>query len=390
MKNRNYLTLATIAACMLLNASHLMAETKDIPVPKAMLATTINAALSATQINIDTYGSKNGTSWYHDNSYVLTPDGQKQKMSLPEITYLLKSTVTGNTMRTWKAYVNDFATTSLSVVPDNDQFKLNAVFESAGEEIKTKCINRQNKECTLNVERDGEINNAVLSVKLKPVVLDNSIGYATNPAVSFSADIKMNNKLCNIGGDICNRITKYKSNIKTAVEKNLQTGLNGYRKAVAAAVKTQLAKVLPKNWTLKAIKSSGGNFILTVEYPDPVDSNTMTIKSFSVMNKNLTVQCPAKVSFKAEVHSKYKLAGQAWLENENGSTTKKLDFAIGKNAAAESVIERAWEKSDFVKHSGWSKLVITYKDQDGKTITKKSLKANFFRTCSKGPTGMKM
>lgn len=382
MKTTKPVTLA-LASCILFSTPVIQAEEQEIPVPKAILAAAFNTVLDSMMVNIDTYGSRKGNSWYHNNSYVVTPDGKKRPIKLEEIVVHLKTKNKKKTLRTWRAYINDFRSQSLSVVPVGAKLRLNVVFESAGEEIKIKCINAFKKQC-IKMERDGEIDNATLSIDFAPTVMNNSITYKPNPKVSFEADIQLNNKLCKIGGDLCNKIFKYRSKIRKAVTARLTGALNGYRATVAKAVRQKLAPYVKPEWTIKSIKSNGSNFILVVSYPDPINQNTVSIKSFKVLKQSAVTKCPAKVRFKATIHSKYAIKnGKVWLENENGKKTKAVTWKIGKNGTATSEITRPWTADDFKKHTGWSRLVLRYSDHKGKTFTRKSKKVSFSRTCQK-------
>jgi hypothetical protein len=208
-KIKNWKTLVTAPVALLLTfssvpllASAARAKTVDIPVPKAAVATAFNAALSSTKIHLDSFGSKHGTSWHKDSSYVQLPNGAKKAFPISEYTFDITK------YRKLRYYVDDVNTSSIQVAINGSQIEVTAQFESQGEEIKAKCIRRRLgkwNECSLDMERDIHRNNSILSMSLTPVAYNGSISYA-NPKVDFKTDLSIPNKLCQAFSGICSKI----------------------------------------------------------------------------------------------------------------------------------------------------------------------------------------
>ncbi|MEM1391738.1 MAG: hypothetical protein AAF316_14665 [Cyanobacteria bacterium P01_A01_bin.80] len=72
------------AGMILLTGNAAKAETFDIPVPKALVNTGINAYLQGMEINLDTWDKWNGKDWYKNNSYILMPSGSKESIEIPK------------------------------------------------------------------------------------------------------------------------------------------------------------------------------------------------------------------------------------------------------------------------------------------------------------------
>ncbi|TQV75137.1 hypothetical protein FLL45_09370 [Aliikangiella marina] len=375
-----------LTTCLLASVSQpISADTIDVKIPTALVIGAMNNQLMGTQVNIDTYGKRKGTSWYHANSYVLTPDGKKHLINLGEATVKLK-TKKGKTMRMWRGYVNDFASSELSVKANGNQLLFNANFESQGKEIIIKCINAFGKQC-VKIKRDGEVNNAQVKATLIPTILDNSISFKKDPKVEFKADFKINGACSKLGG-LCQKIFDYKKAIRKTVQKQLKSSLNQNRKKIAQAVKKvvqdSVGKVINTNqWKLKSIKQQGGNYIVSVEYPDPINASTVEVKGFKVTKKFAQSNCPTKIKFDATIQTKYAVAGKVWLEYEDGTRSKKHNWQNGKNKTTTSSFYRTWNKKSGKKYTGWSKMMISWKDHKGKTFSKSSKSSPFSRTCVK-------
>ncbi|MBV6625268.1 MAG: hypothetical protein KI793_20465 [Rivularia sp. (in: Bacteria)] len=253
----------TIASFPLLS-SPAYAKTVKVSVPKAVVSTAFNAALSSTKIHLDNYGKKQGrTSWHQDSSYILFPNGAKQSFPIPE--YPFKVT----RYRQLKYYIDDMNTSSIKSTINGSRIKTTLYFESQGEEVKAKCIRRRFKkwnECSLKMERDIHLNNSVISMSLTPIAYKGSISYA-NSAVDFKTDLRIASKLCQSFKGICKNIEgRIKNELTNNIETRLAKGLNNsnVRAKVASSVKKSLKSNLGKynNWKIVSIKSKGNKYIL--------------------------------------------------------------------------------------------------------------------------------
>ncbi|MBD1893148.1 hypothetical protein [Coleofasciculus sp. FACHB-129] len=244
-------------------------KTVDIPVPKAAVAAAFNVALSSTKIHLNSFGSKNGTSWHKNSSYVQLPGGSKKAFPISEYTFDITK------YRKLRYYVGDMNTSSIQATINNSSIEATAQFESQGEEIKAKCIRRllgKWNECSLDMERDIHLNNSILSVSLTPVAYNGSISYA-NPKVDFKTDLNIPNKLCQAFSGICSKIEgRIKGELTKTIEDQLTNGLNNpnVKKKVAEAVKTapSISKYVEAKAKITKITAQGNNFVVTVELPN--------------------------------------------------------------------------------------------------------------------------
>lgn len=364
-------------------AMPVQAETVNIPVPKAAVVSAFNTALGGVKLHIDNYGSKQGTSWLKQGSYVILPDGSKKKFNIPE----QKTKVTKK--RSWKHYINDFDSKEMNVVANGSKLEMTAHFESQGEEIKGKCIKTKisgkKVECKLNMERDIHLNNSSIKVSLKPVAYNGSISFS-NASAKFKTDLKIPNKICNVFSGLCGKIENFiKSKITSAIQNTVKNALNksSVKKAVAKKVSGLLKGKIDPKWKVIKVSSKGSNYIVKVQRPDTIDKNTVTVKSFVVLKKTASIQCPGNVAFNASIKTDTKVKGKFWLEYENGKKSNIHDWKMSKQGSKTSKVSRVWKAKDFKAHNGWTRMVIKWKGTDGKAYSKKSNKATFKRTCLK-------
>lgn len=408
MNNLKQLGIAGLTALSLLSSPLVQAEKLQLKLDKAAVVSAMNTALMGTEINFDNYGSRHGNSWHTNNSYIRMPNGKQYNFNIKEHSVTVKGAITKKVWRRYKAYVNDIASSSVSVKPEGNALKLRVDFESAGSEALVRCLNGKNHVCKIEpLKKTVQLNNLTTSAVLKPVKFENSISFAKNPKVAVNFDLKFDSKLLNAASAIANKYTGYKSQLKELAAQKMQTALNQYRSTVATKLKKLIndkaanavakipgvgnqAQQILKNLKVTKVSTSGNKYLVEVSFPDPIGKHSLAIKSLKPTYKNQTMQCPANVDFKATIHTQYALKGQVWLENEDGSKTKKINWNNGKNQTTSSIINRSWKAQGYNKKNGWSKMVITYKDQQGKSYTKKSNKVQFSLTCSKTPTNIKM
>ncbi|MCJ8279037.1 MAG: hypothetical protein MJK14_03600 [Rivularia sp. ALOHA_DT_140] len=386
------------AGMMLLTGNVAKAETVDIPVSKTVLTAGMNAYLQGVEVNLDTWDKWNGKDWYKNNYYILI-NGSKKPIKID------RSPTVQTTFRRYNGYVNDLRSQTISVKQDGKKFKFNVFFENAGDELKIGCINRRkDKPCKAHLlKHSGQVNNAQITAWLEPVLSNGKISFK-QPQVKFDFDLKPDSWILSKAKNIADRFVDTNGYVKKELNKQVALSLKD-PKTIAGLTKdlnqeiigraadrlkgklgSNAANFIKNNLKITNLKDAGNKYIITVKYPDPVSKKSLQIKSFNVIKQNGTISCPGNVKFKATIKTDYKMSGQTWLENENGSKTKKLNWSNGKNKTTTSTIQRSWNKNDFKSHSGWSRIVITYKDVFGKTHTKKSARANFKRACSKSAT----
>ena len=247
------------------------AKTVNISVPKAVVATAFNTALNSTKIHLHNLGPKNGTSWHKNGSYMLLPTGSKEPLPIPEFTFNVTK------WRKLKYYVNDMNTNSIQATVNGSRINADVYFDNQGEEIKAKCIRRRLSkwdECSLDMERDIHLNNAVFSISLTPVAYNGSISYA-DAKVDFKTDIKIANKLCQAFKGVCGWLEgKIKKEMTQTIESQADTYLNNPKKGMQQTVANMVRNApgirsrIDPAWKVTKVASQGNNFIVTVERPD--------------------------------------------------------------------------------------------------------------------------
>jgi hypothetical protein len=388
---RGLAALAVAFAAFLAASTPARAETVTIPIPQAAVIGALNTVFAGMSVHLDAYGSKHTSgrylSWLDEQSYVRLAGVGQYDFSLGEIDR--KTTKT----RRLRAYVNDIDMTAAAASMSGGNIRLAAMFESGGYEVKIKCLRYRvlkrdwKDECVIpSIAGKGlDIDNALLTATLKPIAHKGSISFSA-VSTDFSANIQAHG-LCNVLDGLCDRITNYKAEIRNNVEKLTYDMLAraDLRDMVGQQVRTTLesAGLLKPDWNITAVAANGSNFDITVERPDQIDGSSVKIVGFAPKSANLSYTCPLNVGFDASVWSKYSLTGRAWLENENGTTTPKLEWTIGKGQTATSTIARAFNGTKGQTYANrWSRLVVEWKDQKGTVYTAKSGKGYFTVHCS--------
>jgi hypothetical protein len=236
-----------------------------ITIPKAAVVTAFNTALGSMQVLLHTLGKKQGTSWYDNRSHIRLPTGEKWPIPIPEYTLNI------GRYRRHKYYLYQMRSSTIQATVVGNRIRVDVHFESQDEEIKVKCIRRLARkwgECTLDMERDIHLNNAVLSISFVPVAYEGSISYA-DPKVTFRTDVRIANRLCQAFKGICGAIENMiKTKLTPRVESTARATFNSpkMKRHVANKLKTVpgLRPFLGGKKVLK-VESKGNNFIVTVK-----------------------------------------------------------------------------------------------------------------------------
>ena len=382
-------TACALALALVLPGTGVHAETADIKVPKAIVSTAFNAALASMKIKLDNYGSKHGTSWLDQQSYIVMPGGGTKKFALPESEYSI-----GKLNRTLKHYIDDMNTTSLNAIVIGDRIVLTAQFESQGAEIRGKCVRKlwgKWKECSLDMERDIHLDNARIEMSVVPIAYKGSVSIG-DPKVDFKTDIKIASKLCQAFSGICGKI---ENRIKGQVTKGIEAATlaqlksTGVRDAVANGVRNAVpfkSRIDPK-WTVKSVKSQGSDFVITVERPDSIDEDSVAGLSLQPVVANQTMACPANIKLAATIKMKHSVAGTGKLTYEDGSTSNTFNWQAKKGQTVKSVVSRTIKGQPGKITKGTAVMKLSWKGTNGKTNTRQSNVANFSVTCSKAAGG---
>lgn len=386
MRHKTFMATASLALAlssipMLSSSSY--AETANIPVPKAAVATAFNAVLNSTKIHLDNFGPKNGTSWLKNQSYILLPTGSKKSFPIPDYTFEITP------WRKLKYYVNDMNTNSMQVTVNGNRLNADAYFESQGEEIQARCIRRvlgDWGECTLDMERDIHLDNAVLSMSLVPIAYKGSISYSA-PKVSFKTDVKIANKLCQAFKGVCGWLeNKIKQEMTQTIGSEAKSRLdeNGMKQMVADQVRNApgIRNLIDPKWKVTQVTSQGSHFIVTVERPDQIDEASVIQLSLKPAQSQITSSCPAKVELDATIEMKHTVAGTGFLVYENGQKSSTFDWNAKKGSTVTSSVTRTFDGKPGTTSNGSAVMYIQWKGSDGKTYEKTSNKATFSVKCT--------
>lgn len=255
-----------MTVCYLTSVGEAQAETRQVPVPKSLVVTAFNAALSGTTVYVDTYGEKRGTTWFSNKSTITLPNGTRKPIeNIDEFTFGVTD------RRQLKYYIDDLHSQSLSASVDGSRIKVTLAFESQGEEIKGKCVRDpvvgKPKECTLKMERDVHLNNARIDIWLTPQVNGTGLSFAPSPQVRFSADLQIANRLCQTFKGICSKIEDAAlRRVRAAVEASLVKAFDSQRAELGQRVMGYAALASKTTgYRLTGISDSGTNFVLTLD-----------------------------------------------------------------------------------------------------------------------------
>jgi len=370
-------------------------QTKTVELPKSVITTTLNQVLASTKIVVDNYGSKKGTSWHSDQSYILLPNGKTIKFKIPEY----KTDITKK--RKWRHYINDLASQQINIYAKNNAFVLEIIFESQGEEIKGKClkkkITKKWAECTLKMERDIQLNNARLEIPFKITARKGGISM-TKVGATFKADMKIPNKLCQMVKKICNAITGYiYKNLKSTIESQVKKALSNpafldyqasmTKKALNNQLTSNLAKLFagikPKSLSITQVKSKGSNYAITVNFPDIIHPKSVNIVQFKPSKKNQAIKCPGNVEFIAAIKTDVATKGQVWIESLSPDkySSKKQNWSMNKAGEAKSKLNLPWKPKSKKKVSATARLAVSFKLSNGKLHKVYSKPVKFTRQC---------
>ncbi|MUG91225.1 hypothetical protein F7734_01415 [Scytonema sp. UIC 10036] len=368
-------------------SSSARAETVNIPVPKAAVATAFNAAFSSTKVHL-----------HKDANYILMPNGSKKSIPLSNPIYTYKFS---GIARHIDYSLQDFNTQSIQATVNGDRINADMYFENQGEEIQAKCFRKlagKWGECSLDIERDIHLDNTNLSISLIPVAYNGSISYA-NPEVTFKTDVRIANKLCKsvlppikqicegIEGAIANKMTPQ-------VESQMKNALNEskMKQSVADAVRNApgISNLIDPKWQITKVTSQGSNFIITVERPDQIDGSSVQNLSLKPVQKEIVSACPTTVKLDATIDMKHTVTGTGFLSYENGEKSNTFNWSAKKGQTVTSTVSRKFDSKPNSTNNGWAVMTVKWKGSDGKTYEAVSNKATFSVKCTPAaPGGLK-
>lgn len=241
-------------------AAPAMAATRRVPA--GVVSTIVNSGLQSSKIHLNSYGPRHGNSYHKPDSSYVNLYGFKKTFSLPEQSFRVLTNL-------YIYNVSNVNSTSMRLTPDGNHFELAIDFESSGSEIKGMC--RRKKvfggwaNCIIGSDKGApDINWKSPSVKvnLVPQVYNGGIVLKATD-VTVGGEFQANG-ICNIGRDICNQFTSYKSRIKNAVASAVMTQMN------STSVKQQMAQATKQGLSQLGMSSIQGvsmsNGYLNVRY----------------------------------------------------------------------------------------------------------------------------
>ncbi len=260
------------------------AETSTVKIPKSLVVTAVNAALSGFEINLDNWGTfrpqSKGT-WHVDNSYVLFPSGKKYQIEVPRTP---DESVGG---RRYNAYVDDMKTQTLDVKLDGNRVRLRSFFESAGNEINIGCINKaSDKPCKVHpLKHSGDLDNAYFAALFDLKFNGPRISLVPSD-VEIDFDLHLDSKVLDTLKNIASQFVDIKGIVrrnarkafvteltKPDLEQELSKDLNSaFRKEVRQLLAGRTGGMtaqmfINRNVSIKSITSQGSNFVISIEHP---------------------------------------------------------------------------------------------------------------------------
>ncbi|MEP0919943.1 hypothetical protein NC981_24330 [Leptolyngbya sp. DQ-M1] len=369
------LTMALSSLPMLGSPSY--AETVNIPVPKAAVATAFNAAFSSTKVRL-----------HKDESYILLPNGQKKPLDTPDPIYVFDFP---GINRNIEYSLNDMNTHSIQATVNGNRINTDVFFENQGEEIKARCRRKlfgKWGDCSLDMERDLHLDNSSLSLSLVPAAYKGSIAF-TDLSTKFKTDVRIANKTCNTVlppvKQICEAIEgKIKKTMTPQIEQKVANSFNELKPEIADKVRNAagIRNLINPAWKVTKVTSEGNNFIVTVERPDQIDGSSVKDLSLRPIQTQFTSTCPAKVKLDATIQMKHTVAGTGFLTYENGQKSNTFNWNAKKGEAVTSSVTRTFEGSPGTTSNGSAVMQIQWKGSDGKTYEKTSNKATFSVKCT--------
>lgn len=370
-------SLAMALSSMPTMSSVAHAETVNIPVPKAALVTAFNSAFSSTKVRL-----------HKAESYILLPNGQKRSIDTEDPVYVFDFP---GIERRLEYSLNDMNSQSIQATINGARINVDLYFENQGEEVKAKCFRKlfgRWGECSLDMERDVHLDNAILSLALSPAPYKGSIAF-DDLSVTFKTDVKIANKTCNTVlppvKQICEAIEdKIKSKMTPKVEQRVTTSFNDEKQTIADKVRNApgIRSLIDPSWKVTKISSQGSNFIITVERPDQIDGSSVQQLSLKPVQAQTTSACPAKVKLDATIQMKHTVAGTGFLTYENGQKSNMFNWNAKKGETVTSTVTRTFNGQPGMTHNGTAVMEIQWKGSDGKTYQKASNKANFSVKCT--------
>jgi len=269
---------ATMCACLALTAPALAqtrTQTQTFTIQKSAIQNILNQQLSRTRIHIDNLGARNGGSFLQQDSYVALRVGNNaeivSRFNVPEQSITI-SQAGGRHLR---FYISDFNTSAIRAslaATRNSNLNLQFNFESSGSEVQGKCVTRRGvirrrwEECRLDVNRNANINGAVLRVWAPVIVRNGRLTYGEVKA-NFRSSVSLDNRLCNIARRSCGAISdKVEHDIAHSVVPQIKSSLESARPQLQRALLAVNRNFSRAGFRITNLVDQGASYRVTIRY----------------------------------------------------------------------------------------------------------------------------
>ncbi|WP_298469990.1 hypothetical protein [uncultured Erythrobacter sp.] len=277
--NRPSLFLSTALCASLVCAAPALAQTRTqtqtFTIQKSAIQNVLNQQLSRTRIHIDNLGARNGGSFLQQDSYVALRVGNNaevvSRFNVPEQSI----TINQAGGRHLRFYISDFNTSSIRAslaAQRNSNLNLQFNFESSGSEVQGKCVTRRGvirrrwEECRLDVNRNANINNAILRVWAPVIVRNGRLTYGEVKA-NFRSSVSLDNRLCNIARRSCNSISdKVEEDIAYSVVPQIKSSLEAARPQLQRALLAVNRNFSRAGFRITNLVDQGASYRVTIRY----------------------------------------------------------------------------------------------------------------------------
>jgi hypothetical protein len=175
----------------------LPAGVSEIRISKTIIATALKDKLKGTTGRLNTYGTRNGDTWYKkDDSWIKFPEEVRSDKMM--IDGLIEVKYEG-----WRYYYNDINLSGISAKADGKYIQVYLSWEGDGPEARGECVNHTL--CALG-SPSLQLNDFQIFISLRPVVQGGKLGYD-------KGDIQVNFKYaygadCGLASFLCNEVFK--------------------------------------------------------------------------------------------------------------------------------------------------------------------------------------
>jgi hypothetical protein len=222
----------------------------QVLLPKNKMEAIGNLVLSTLQVTLNNYGTRHEDSqgrinWYRAESSKILFMGQSSTFTIPEYVHGLRDKM---------HFVNDINSRNFTANFEGDRFVINATFEEDGAEIKGMCSNcAKYREDRGSLDFNFQNNRWKLYLRLVP----------HGDSFTFEVDdVKFNGQVDGrVFGEFFEGIVQRQ--LEPTVRQALREQMNGQKTAIAAAIK-QGAATAGYRWnTLRSVRVSGNNIVIT-------------------------------------------------------------------------------------------------------------------------------